>query len=242
MAEQQQDDDAAERPAPGPSLEDPSPWTVPAGPSAAPAPAAPSASDPPPPVPGTAVPDPFPQGYPMVPSHPQWGEQPATTRRWAVAGSVVFAVLAVVVAVAFGWRLLSGAFESDAPDGAGTAVYIGTIVTGDCYRVDAAALESESVEQVKLVACTEPHDGQVYAVLPLDFEDWPGTDAVSEKAETLCQQSQGSLTEAVYDAEDVYPSWFVPLEESWDLEEKTVQCVVETDVDDSLTQSYVTGF
>lgn len=185
--------------------------------------------------------DPYADHYPMVPQHPGWDERPATTRRLAVAASVVFAVLAGLLVVVMGWRLLSGALAGDAPEGAGEAADIGELVVGDCYRIDAAAAADSEVAQVKLVPCSEPHSGQVYAVLPLGFDAWPGDEALTEKASTLCEQAQGVLEEAVYDAPDVYPSWFVPLEESWDLDERTVQCVLESGTTDGLTRSYVTG-
>jgi hypothetical protein len=56
---------------------------------------------------GGRRPDPFPDGYPMIPQHPQWGERPASTRRWTRAAGVLLAVLSVSAVAVMAWRGLT---------------------------------------------------------------------------------------------------------------------------------------
>jgi hypothetical protein len=199
----------------------------------------------PPPAPGTApwgAPaaqpqgDPFPDGYPMIPQHPQWGERPSSTRKWTIAAGVLLAILSVSAVALMAWRGISSALGSDAPAGAGDVVSVGDLAVGDCFRMG----DGQTVSDVKVVACDQPHDAQVYAVVPLGLSGpYPGTDAVSAAADEACQAAQSVLSDDVYDAVGVYPGVFYPLEQNWDADDRTAQCTVETDTEDGLTRSYL---
>ncbi len=43
-----------------------------------------------------------------------------------------------------------------------------------------------SVESVAAVPCAEPHDLEAYALFALDFDGWPGEDAIGEAAGMGC--------------------------------------------------------
>ena len=184
--------------------------------------------------------DPFADGYPMIPQHPQWGERPASTRRWTIAAGVLLAVLSVGAVAVMAWRGLASALPtigSDAPSGAGRVVSIYDLAYGDCFRFDETG---DTVADVKVVACDQPHDAQVYGVVDLGLEGaYPGEEAVRAAADAKCEEVEAALSTDVYDEPELFSGMFFPIEATWRTEKRTVRCTVETDVDDGLTRSYL---
>ncbi len=213
----------------------------------------------PPPYPGLpphaapAPPSAFGQ-HPYAAPHDPWQSAPprrmSTGRRALVVGGVLLAVVglgAVAVAgvramSAFGTAVASGDPFGEAPSGSGEVAYPGELAVGDCYRMRPEDRVAETVGLVRVVACSVPHDGEVYAIPLLDFDRYPGEDAISSSAESSCdERAEAVLDQAVFEDEATYIAWFVPLGEDWVPGPNTASCVVETDTADGLTRSWVTS-
>jgi hypothetical protein len=79
-----------------------------------------------------------------------------------------------------------------------------------------------SIEDLPVVACTLPHEGEVYAVFELPAGPWPGDTAVQEQSETRCKAEL--KTYAPKAAETVEVLYLHPLQLSWS-RDRGVTCV-----------------
>lgn len=204
--------------------------------SAAPFPP-PGSTPPAPPVPAF----PPPTGSPLPP--PPWSgdpfgavaapRPPRRGRGWIIAGAVVGGVILLGAAGIGAAQMLDGALSTSRPGlsttGASRDVWISDVGAGDCYVLDADERREAMAGYVTLVDCSEPHDGQVYAVVPLDFDTWPGKREVDDAAAAGCQAKDVLLDDAIWDESDLNGNWYLPFEEDWDVEDHTAQCVVEAD-------------
>lgn len=194
---------------------------------------------PPPAPPAPAFPPPT--GAPLPP--PPWSgdpfgaaaepRPPRRGRTWIIAGAVAGGVLLLGAAGIGAAQMLDGALSTSraglsSTDTSGD-VWISDVVAGDCYVLDAEERREAMAGFVTIVDCTEPHDGQVYAVVPVDFDTWPGTREVDEAAEEGCRAKDVLLDDAIWDATGLNGNWYLPFEQDWDEEDHTAQCVVEAD-------------
>lgn len=115
-----------------------------------------------------------------------------------------------------------------------------SVQVGDCIvseRLD----DSEEVESVPVVPCSEPHDVEIYAETELPEGDYPGEEAVTASAEEFCLGEFEPFVGLAYE-ESAYDFWyFTPLEDGWNIQgDRVVQCVIDTlgtDVTSSLAGS-----
>jgi hypothetical protein len=214
-----------------------------------------------PPVGGTPVPpsrDPFapasapdrfapPDGDLMFPAPTDGTWQQGTTarsgRRWVLVVAAIAVLVVVAGVVAIGLRVLSNA-TSSATDvlTPGTSASVGDLAVGACYRLQNDDRTADSVGAVDVVACTTPHDGQVYAKVPLDYADYPGDAELSTAADAGCAaQDAVALDQAVRAIDTISPAWYGPLEADWADTRHVAACVIESDEIDGLTRSWTAG-
>jgi hypothetical protein len=149
------------------------------------------------------------------------------TRR---AAAQVGAVVGVVV-------LLAGCsdFGEQAPDNQPVRDEEGLIVEpndltdafalqlGDCLNDE--ALRGE-VQTVPTVACTEPHDGEIYASHQLEASPYPGNEAIIAQAEALCETSFDVFVGLPYLDSPLDYSFYHPTQQSWVTGDREVLCVI----------------
>jgi hypothetical protein len=211
----------------------------------------PAAEPPPPGTDSWLIGVPAPASDQVDPTDP-WRTMPAEplrrSRRVVVAAVIAVAVAVIGAAGVVGVRALGSLGESlasgdpfgEAPAGAGEAVPPGDLAVGDCYRMRAEDKDSESVGLVRLVGCAVPHDGQVFALPSLPFDDFPGDAEVRSTVETTCDEfATRVLDQSVFDDPGVYLAWFVPGDADWAPSGNTAACVVETDAADGLTRTWI---
>lgn len=95
---------------------------------------------------------------------------------------------------------------------------------GDCF--DDPDDASEAVADLPLVACDEPHDNEVYAVIELPDEAFPGDEAILERAETDCLGAFEPYVGTAYGDSTLFATWLVPTEASWSDGDREVVCVL----------------
>ncbi|WP_031487117.1 septum formation family protein [Streptomyces bicolor] len=125
------------------------------------------------------------------------------------------------------------------PEPESDQTYIDELTVGDC--VD----ETESFTHVLIVPCDGPHDMQTLANTELeDGFGYPGDDVIEEEASALCN-------EAYWDAAENWPSeveegldWSkaVPIEETWEVGDRTVVCFVESYYGEALEEDLLSDF
>lgn len=98
---------------------------------------------------------------------------------------------------------------------------------GDCFSAsDATLTGKDSVTDITTVRCTSSHNSEVVGVHRLDDGDFPQTETLVAKAQTLCRQDFLDYVGIDYtdSAYDLYP--LVPTKETWETEDaRSIVCV-----------------
>jgi hypothetical protein len=101
------------------------------------------------------------------------------------------------------------------------------LAVGDCFDDGDMALEGvEEVEEVPLVECSEPHDNEVYAVVTVDGEVFPGEEAIQDQADQVCHDDFDPFVGLDYQSSVLDFGWLVPTADSWDMGDRVVACFV----------------
>ncbi len=111
---------------------------------------------------------------------------------------------------------------------------------GDCLLLP-STLETE-VETMEATPCSEPHDGEVLALVQVAGDDFPGQAALDTEAETGCLTAFSSATGVDF-FEDVMwdMTYLTPTQESWDrADDREIVCIV-TPLDGGRTTELVGG-
>ncbi|MGW6905249.1 DUF4190 domain-containing protein [Streptomyces sp. NPDC054940] len=142
----------------------------------------------------------------------------------AVAGSILSSVGLALWALALATGGAADFWEGfrDAAKGEGTAF---ALAKGDCFDSPTGNLEGDAYD-VDEVPCSREHDGEVFAVVTLPGDDFPGDDEVTDTADEKCYALQDGYamdTWAVPDDADVY--YFIPSEESWRFGDREITCL-----------------
>ena len=170
------------------------------------------------------------------------GASAAPRHRGVVVLAAVATLVVVALAVVVGLRVLSAATGTSGVSTPGTTATIGELGVGACYHLRDADRTADSVGEVDVVGCTSPHDGQVYAKVPLDFTDFPGDAQLSSTADAACvAQDAVALDAGVHGVDTISPAWYAPLEADWADSEHVAACVIESDDPDSISRSWTTG-
>ncbi len=95
---------------------------------------------------------------------------------------------------------------------------------GDCI---ATLFDDGGVESVPVVPCSEPHEGEVFAVVEVSLDSFPGREEMSDLAETRCI---GRLFEddvgVSYDDSVYLATSLSPTKETWDgLDDREITCI-----------------
>jgi hypothetical protein len=94
---------------------------------------------------------------------------------------------------------------------------------GDCIE----SFPDDPVEGLPVVPCGQPHDEEVIAARDLGPGPWPGDPAtVDARANKICTQEFASYVGIPHDQSRYDLSWYPPVKESWELGDRSVQCVV----------------
>jgi Septum formation len=91
---------------------------------------------------------------------------------------------------------------------------------GDCLNTQ------NSQDQVLRLPCSQPHDEQVFAHRDVGDGDWPGQDALADRAERVCSAAVASFIGIPADQTRLMMSWFQPGETEWREGNHTIDCTV----------------
>lgn len=146
----------------------------------------------------------------------QTRRRPQAGRGLAVAG-LVLSGLWLVGGVAIGVlvALTSGSDPGD-------RVRVQTLSPGDCVN---GLHDNKPTTSLPTVPCTEPHDGEVYAVFDLPGGDYPGLDEAGRLAQIGCIDRKATLPTEVADDSNFKLFLLYPNEPSWNAGDHAVTCV-----------------
>ncbi|KUO21796.1 DUF4190 domain-containing protein [Streptomyces dysideae] len=142
----------------------------------------------------------------------------------AVAGSVLSTVWVGLWALSLSTGFVSDAWDGfkDAAKGDGTAY---SLAEGDCFDSPSGSLEGATYD-VEEVPCSGRHDGEVFAVVDLPGDSYPGDAKVTDIAEDKCYTLQYTYAMdgwAVPEDVDVY--YLMPSRQSWSFGDREITCL-----------------
>lgn len=97
---------------------------------------------------------------------------------------------------------------------------------GDCVELGSVG-DEEELSALPRVACSEPHDAEVFHVDSLDGAQYPGTSRVVEQVEAACLAAFEPYVGAPFDESELGYSSIYPVEASWRVHKGYV-CLVST--------------
>jgi Septum formation len=153
----------------------------------------------------------------------------STVATWLTRGVVRLLLAAVVFG---GWYFFTSFNDADR-DGSGEIVSAGqldvmSLQVGDCFN-DPEELE-QVVFDVAAVPCSEPHDNEVFALMPFGSafgDSYPGEATLDDYSYEVCGgQSFDSYVGGAYVDSSLEVFSFSPTEESWNDGDREFVCVL----------------
>jgi Domain of unknown function (DUF4190)/Septum formation len=143
----------------------------------------------------------------------------------AIAG-LILSLIWVVVFVAAG-VLSNGTATRQSSTGKITHrgdVGVFALATGDCFD---NPTNTQDIESVTALPCTQPHDSQVFAKFNLTGADnaYPAADALDKMADTGCNSRTGSIDKAKATSDMTIRVLF-PEQDAWADGQRTVSCLI----------------
>jgi hypothetical protein len=101
------------------------------------------------------------------------------------------------------------------------------LAVGDCFDDGDMALgDVEEVGDVPMVECSEAHDNEVYAVVTVDGEVFPGDISIQNQADEACFGAFEGFVGFDYETSELDFGWLVPTAETWEAGDRVVACFV----------------
>lgn len=102
-----------------------------------------------------------------------------------------------------------------------------TVEVGDC--LDIAALQDQATfTDLPVMPCGDEHTGEIYAEKDLANGEYPGEKKVTEEADAFCEGEFETFVGTPYAESELYFWSFYPTSESWEMDDRTIQCVLES--------------
>lgn len=104
----------------------------------------------------------------------------------------------------------------------GTSVL--SLEVGQCITDTA---QEGQVSSVPVVECTEPHNGEIYALPQLPEGDFPGDQAVKDQGDQLCAgQPFQDYVGVPYQQSEIYYTKLLPSAETWADGDREIVCIL----------------
>jgi hypothetical protein len=110
---------------------------------------------------------------------------------------------------------------------AGCSGNVFDLAVGDCFDDGDMTLgDVEELSDVPLVECDQPHDNEVYAVVTVEGDRFPGEIAIQTRADEVCLQAFESFVGLDYQTSVLDFGWLVPTAETWEVGDRVVACFI----------------
>jgi hypothetical protein len=133
------------------------------------------------------------------------------------------------VALAVASLLLAGCTATGAGAGSPTPTATGAprtdvleLAVGDCTATGGATRVTATVP---VVDCDEPHDGEAYALITLDDAEFPGAEAVTDRAVEECTAEFAAFIGIDYAASKLDFAYYYPTPTSWERGDRDILCI-----------------
>jgi len=137
-------------------------------------------------------------------------------RGMAIAGLVLSALWAVIFAI------VTVLVVNAEPTIRATEVEV-----GDC--INAPPEDMARVTSLPEVECSQPHEGEVYAIVKVTDSDFPGQSVLETEYRNQCLPELESYAPAATTDPDISISILYPTQETWDQGDRDVVCIATTE-------------
>jgi len=114
--------------------------------------------------------------------------------------------------------------QADSGDSA-PAVSVLELTVGTCLN-DVDQPLGQDLTEVPAVPCDEPHQSEVYADIIVDEPDYPGVDAMIQRAQQECIDEFGQFVGLEFAASELNFHYYYPTASSWSAGDRSIYCVV----------------
>ena len=145
-----------------------------------------------------------------------------TGRGMAIAGLVLSGCWVLLIGVGIAVAVITDS-GNDSTTAGGTnsgSVAVTTLKPGDC--LNGITTGTGAIEDLPVISCALPHEGEVYAVFELPAGAWPGDTQVQQQAEKRCKSELDQY--AAEPPATVEVLYLHPLRQSWS-RDRGVTCV-----------------
>lgn len=119
----------------------------------------------------------------------------------------------------------ASAVDAPAPEEDPTSVF--SLEVGQCIDSETGSGE---VGSVPVVECSQPHEGEIFALPQLPDGAFPGAEAIEEAAQEQCAGS--AYTDYVglpYQESEFQVTFLLPTEQSWGDGDREIACIVQNE-------------
>lgn len=106
------------------------------------------------------------------------------------------------------------------------AVGASDLDVGDCVAGGVPEQDAADVEQVDTLPCDTPHGGEVYALLDLEGEAYPGDVVVTTQADEACLARFADFVGIAWERSRLEYWFYTPSPASWETGDREVACLV----------------
>ncbi|MGC4943727.1 DUF4190 domain-containing protein [Kribbella sp. DT2] len=146
----------------------------------------------------------------------------------AVVGLVVGSAVTVIAAGLIALFAIGSQIPDQASSDGGTpvsssdpaGVYIDALVVGECFD------DTSDEDEVARSTCGVDHDGELYAVVTLPAQTWPGDEKVGDLGEAACDEKFASYVGIAVDDSELDPVAWYPERAGWNSGDRDVYCTV----------------
>ncbi|GAA1535324.1 DUF4190 domain-containing protein [Kribbella lupini] len=157
----------------------------------------------------------------------------------AVIGLIVGTVISVIGAVVIALIIIGSQLPDDEYSSGGTpvssseptGVYIDALVVGECFN------DTSDEDEVARASCTEDHDAELYGVVTLPAQPWPGDKKVADLGEAACDEKFTAYVGIDPDDSELEPVVWFPDRAGWNGGDRNVSCSVYGPYGDALDKT-----
>ena len=111
----------------------------------------------------------------------------------------------------------------EAPEVAEHSVF--ELELGTCLD-DASVPEGADLADIPQVPCDEPHDSELFGIITIDDDTYPGADVLIDKGQNGCQLRFGDFVGIDFRSSALDFHFYYPTPSSWSQGDRTIYCMV----------------
>lgn len=110
-------------------------------------------------------------------------------------------------------------------------MYIEALYVGECFD------DTSDEDEVARTSCTADHDGELYGIVTLPAQDWPGDKKLADLGEAACDEKFKAYVGIDVDDSELEPVAWFPERAGWNSGDRDVYCTAYGPFGDALDKT-----